>query len=127
MKNEDMYINRKESFSSRRMKDLWRTMWIAVAGIQVTLAIMAGAVNFPLRWLVGILIIQALGCLIMAYEYIVYEKKIPDFLWMLCVCSITLKAIISIRWPEFYKAADLLQTIAALLLIGRTLFHQRHQ
>lgn len=127
MKNKDMYINRKESFSSRYAKDLWRTMWIAVAGVQVMLAIMVGAVNFPLRWLVGILIIQVLGCLIMTYEYIVYEKKVPDFLWMICVCSITLKAIILICWPKFYEAADLLQTLAALALI-RTLFRQRrHQ
>lgn len=127
MKNENMIINRKENFSSRYAKDLWRTMWITVAGVQVMLAIMVGAVNFPLRWLVGILIIQVLGCLIMAYEYIVYEKKVPDFLWMICVCSITLKAIILICWPKFYEAADLLQTLAALALI-RTLFRQRrHQ
>lgn len=126
MKNEDWYINRNESFSSRRTKDFWRTMWAAVAGIQVVLAIIAGAADFSLRWLVGILAIQVIGCLIMVYEYIVYERKIPDFLWMLCVCSITLKAIVSIRWPEFYKVADLLQTVVALLLIGRTLYWQRH-
>lgn len=124
MRNNDMYINRKEHFSNRRTQELWHTIWMSAAGIQIALAVVAGIVALPLNGMVAILCIQLIGCVLMAYEYIVYERRVPDFLWMFCACSIVIKAIVEIRWPGLYKAADLLQMIAALSLISRTVFRQ---
>ena len=127
MRNNDMYINRNEHISNRRAQEFWHTAWASAAGIQIALALVAGVGMVPFNGLVAILVIQLIGCVVMAYEYVAYERRVPDFLWMFCACSITVKAIIEICWPGLYRAADLLQMIAALSLISRTIIRQAHR
>ena len=122
-----MYINRNERISNRRSQEFWHTAWVSAAGVQIALALVAGVGMIPFDGLVTILVVQLIGCIVMAYEYVAYERRIPDFLWMFCACSIVIKAIIEIRWPGLYRAADLLQTIAALSLISRTIIQQTHR